>query len=81
MIGCYSDQSKDFATSGNGAEQALGTCEALWEPGLEPDALFETLSQCLMNALERDAGSGWGGFVYIIEKDKVTLSELKMRMD
>lgn len=66
---------------GNGEEQALGACEALWEPDLEPDALFETLSQCLMAAMERDAGSGWGAFVYIIEKDKVTVSDLKTRMD
>ena len=81
LLGNTDQSSADFACIGNGEEQALGVCEALWEPGLEPDALFETLSQSLMGAMERDAGSGWGGFVYIIEKDKVTVSELKTRMD
>ena len=47
----------------------------------EPEDLFETISQALMNAFDRDAFSGWGAVVYIIEKDKVTVRELKTRMD
>ena len=34
-----------------------------------------------MQALDRDAYSGWGGIVYIIETDKVTKRTLKCRMD
>ena len=34
--------------------------------------MFETISQSLLNAVDRDALSGWGAHVYIIEKDKVT---------
>ncbi|KAJ8982239.1 hypothetical protein NQ317_013541 [Molorchus minor] len=34
-------------------------------------------SQALMNAFDRDAISGWGATVYIIEKDKVTVRNLK----
>lgn len=32
----------------------------------EPEDLFETISQALMNAFDRDAVSGWGAVVYIM---------------
>lgn len=80
LIGCLNEPD-DFVVSGTCAEQAFGMCEALWEPNLGPDDLFETISQALMNAFDRDAGSGWGALVYIIEKDKVTVKTLKTRMD
>ena len=47
----------------------------------EPDDLFETISQALLNAVDRDALSGWGAHVYIIEKDNVTKRLLKGRQD
>lgn len=47
----------------------------------EPEDLFETISQALLNAVDRDALSGWGAYVYIIEKDKVTKRLLKGRQD
>lgn len=46
-----------------------------------PDDLFETISQALLSAVDRDALSGWGAQVYIIEKDKVTKRLLKGRQD
>jgi 20S proteasome subunit beta 3 len=46
-----------------------------------PEDLFETVSQALLNAVDRDALSGWGAHVYIIEKDKVTKRLLKGRQD
>ncbi|KAG6977794.1 Proteasome subunit beta type-3 [Fusarium oxysporum f. sp. conglutinans] len=80
FIGCI-DFAKDFIVSGTASEQLFGMCEGLWEPDLEPDALFETISQSLLNAVDRDALSGWGAHVYIIEKDKVTKRLLKGRQD
>ena len=47
----------------------------------EPDDLFETISQALLNAVDRDALSGWGAHVYVVEKDKVTKRLLKGRQD
>ncbi|KAI4156127.1 MAG: hypothetical protein LQ340_000526 [Diploschistes diacapsis] len=79
-IGCI-DFAKDFIVSGTASEQLFGTCEALWEEDLGPDELFETISQALLNAVDRDALSGWGAHVYIIEKDKVTKRLLKGRQD
>jgi 20S proteasome subunit beta 3 len=80
LIGCLNEP-KDFVVGGTCSEQLYGMCEALWEPDLGPEDLFETISQALVNAMDRDAISGWGGVVHIIEKDKVTTKNIKTRMD
>lgn len=49
----------------------------MWEPDLEPEDLFETCAQALLNAVDRDALSGWGAHVYVITKDKITKRLLK----
>jgi len=79
-IGCI-DFAKDFIVSGTASDQLFGMCESLWEPDLAPEDLFETISQALLNAMDRDALSGWGAYVYVIEKDKVTKRLLKGRQD
>ncbi|EDO42974.1 predicted protein [Nematostella vectensis] len=80
LIGCPME-TKDFVVSGTCSEQMYGMCESLWVPDLEPDDLFETISQALLNAVDRDAVSGWGAVVHVIEPDKVTTRTLKARMD
>lgn len=35
-------------------------------PDLEPDELFEVLSQCLLSGVDRDCLAGWGATVYIM---------------
>lgn len=79
-IGCM-EFAHDFVVAGTASHQLLGMCESLWEPDLGPEELFETISQTLLSALDRDAMSGWGAHVYIIEKDKVTKRLLKSRQD
>jgi len=79
-IGC-SMEVDDFVVSGTCVEQLYGMCESLWKPDLEPEDLFETISQAMLNAVDRDALSGWGVVVHIVEKDKVTTRTLKARMD
>ncbi|XP_014773203.1 proteasome subunit beta type-3 [Octopus bimaculoides] len=80
LIGCPMVPG-DFVVSGTCSEQMYGMCESLWQPNLEPDDLFETVSQAILNAVDRDALSGWGIIVYLIEKDKVTERILRARMD
>ncbi|KAF3140579.1 proteasome core particle subunit beta 3 [Orbilia oligospora] len=79
-IGCI-DFAKDFIVSGTASDQLFGVAEGLWEPDLEPEDLFETVSQTLLNSLDRDALAGWGAHVYIITKDKVTKRLLRTRQD
>lgn len=80
LIGCPNEP-EDFAVGGTSSEQLYGMCESLWRPDMEPDELFETISQALLNAFDRDALAGWGGVVHVIEKDKITTRRLKARMD
>ncbi|VVT58574.1 uncharacterized protein SAPINGB_P006277 [Magnusiomyces paraingens] len=80
LIGCI-DFSKDFAVTGTASDQLFGMCESLWEPDLEPEELFEVISQALLNAVDRDALSGWGAVVYVVTKDKVVKRLLKTRQD
>ena len=61
--------------------ELLGMCEALWQPNMTPDEIFECIAQALTNALDRDAASGWGAIVHIIEVDKITTKKIKTRMD
>jgi len=73
---------EDFVLVGSTAmEQLFGICESLWRPDLESEDLFETISQCLLSAVDRDALSGWGALVTIITKDSVTTRQLKGRQD
>ncbi|KAJ3118571.1 Proteasome subunit beta type-3 [Phlyctochytrium bullatum] len=48
---------------------------------VEPEDLFETISQALLNAVDRDAISGWGAVVHVITPDGVITRTLKGRMD
>lgn len=71
----------DFVVVGTCEEQLYGMCETLWKPDLKPDELFEVTAQALINAFDRDAISGWGATVYIIEKDQITKRTVKTRQD
>ncbi|KZT70596.1 N-terminal nucleophile aminohydrolase [Daedalea quercina L-15889] len=80
LIGCI-NFAKDFVVAGTASEKLFGVAEGLWEPDLAPEDLFETISQTLLNAVDRDAYSGWGAVVYVITEDKVIKRTLKGRMD
>lgn len=71
----------DFVVSGTCTENLYGTCESLYKADMDPDTLFETLSQCLLAAVDRDALSGWGGQVHIITSEGVSSKTLKARQD
>lgn len=52
--------------AGTASDKMFGVAEGLWEPDLGPEDLFETISQTLLNAVDRDAYSGWGAIVHIM---------------
>jgi 20S proteasome subunit beta 3 len=56
----------DFVVGGPASSQLYGVAEGLWEPDLEPEDLFETISQTILSALDRDAFSGWGVIVHVL---------------
>ena len=71
----------DFVVSGTATANMYGMCETLYKKDMEPEELFETLSQALLASVDRDALSGWGATVHIITKDGVMSRELKGRQD
>ncbi|KAK9806622.1 hypothetical protein WJX73_000980 [Symbiochloris irregularis] len=75
------EKAHDFMVAGTAPDSLSGMCESTWKPDMEPDELFETLSQCLLSGVDRDALSGWGGIVNVITKDQVITRTLKGRMD
>lgn len=74
-------ETNDFVVGGTCTDYLFGSCESLYKPDMSPDELFETLSQALMSAVDRDCISGWGGVVHIITPTSVTTKVLKARQD
>ena len=72
---------EDFSVAGTCTPNLHGMCEALYRPDMEPDELFEVLSQSLLAAVDRDALSGWGAVVHIITPEGVHTKKLKCRQD
>lgn len=71
----------DFVVSGTNSEALYGVCESFYRPEMTPEMLFETLAQCLLNGVDRDALAGWGGVVHIITPEGIISKTLKGRMD
>jgi 20S proteasome subunit beta 3 len=76
LIGSMTEP-QDFMVGGTSGEQLMAMSETLWEPNMGPEQLFECISQSMMNAFDRDAISGWGAVVRVVEKDKVTTRTMK----
>jgi len=75
------ETSPDIMCAGTAPDSLWGMCESMFRKDMGPEELFETVSQCLMSGVDRDALSGWGGVVYVVTKDKVVARTLKGRMD
>jgi len=76
--GCFA---KDFVVSGTAENSLYGTCETFYKPNMDEEQLFETLSQCLLSAVDRDCLSGWGGVVHILTPERLVVRHLKGRQD
>ncbi|KAL3014481.1 hypothetical protein AAZX31_06G108700 [Glycine max] len=72
---------KDFVVAGTASESLYGACESMFKPDMEPEELFETISQALISSVDRDCLSGWGGHVYVVTPTEVKERILKGRMD
>lgn len=58
-----------------------GVCETYYKEDMNPDELFEVVSQSLLAAIDRDAYSGWGATVYILTPDELIVKNIKTRQD
>ena len=75
------ETSPDFMCAGTAPDSLWGMCESMFKKDMGPEELFETVAQCLLTGVDRDAMSGWGGIVHVLTKDKVISRTLKGRMD
>lgn len=80
LIGAL-EEVEDFEVCGTASESLYGACESMYREDMEPEELFETVSQILLSSVNRDAISGWGGTVHIITPDRIITRTLKGRMD
>ncbi|XP_023178791.1 proteasome subunit beta type-3-like [Drosophila hydei] len=80
LLGCF-DEAPDFVVSGTCVEQLVGMCESLWNPNQTSRELFDAIAQVMVVACSRDAVSGCGARIYIIENEKVTVRLITTRMD
>ncbi|CAD25065.1 26S PROTEASOME BETA SUBUNIT, theta chain [Encephalitozoon cuniculi GB-M1] len=71
----------DFVAVGTADKNLMGICEALYRPDMDEENLFVTCVQAFLNAIDRDALSGWGADCYVIGKNKVTKRSIKGRCD
>mmetsp|Transcript_21249 Transcript_21249/g.41676 ORF Transcript_21249/g.41676 Transcript_21249/m.41676 type:complete len:203 (+) Transcript_21249:783-1391(+) len=71
----------DFVVAGTSESELFGTCESFYKPNLEPEELFETISQCMLAAVDRDCLAGWGGVVHILTPTEHIVKHLKGRHD
>merc|ERR1711874_941267 len=44
----------DFVVAGNNTESLFGACESFFKEDMDPETLFETISQCLVSGVGRD---------------------------
>ncbi|KAF9687188.1 hypothetical protein SADUNF_Sadunf02G0067700 [Salix dunnii] len=80
-IGQNLELAKDCVVAGSASESLYGACEAFFKPDMEPDELFEVVSQALLASVDRDCLSGRGGHIYIVTPDDTKEKILKGRMD
>ncbi|KRH93179.1 20S proteasome, regulatory subunit beta type PSMB3/PUP3 [Pseudoloma neurophilia] len=78
-LGCGSEY--DFVAGGTSVVNLMGLAEALFIPNLDDQDLFTTGMQIFLNAVDRDALSGWGATAFLINSNGIIKREVKARMD
>ena len=71
----------DFVVGGTASELLYGACESFYKESMNPEELFEVISNCLLSSLDRDILSGWGAKVYILTPNDLIVRTIKTRMD
>lgn len=80
LIGCVSTH-KDFASTGTAANNLTGISDVLYTDEMETEDLFVTTMQAFLNAIDRNALSGWGASSIILTPTKRIHREVKTRQD
>lgn len=79
ILGCACES--PFIAAGTAEKNLVGLAEVLYSSNLSDEDLFIVGMQIFLNALDRDALSGWGATSYLISEDKIVKRQVKARMD
>jgi 20S proteasome subunit beta 3 len=77
----YREHNGQFEVAGTASELLYGVCETFYRDNLEPEELFEVISNCLLAGMDRDSLSGWGARVYLLTPGQLIVRNLKTRQD
>ena len=78
-IGTQSD-TEEFACLGTAGDNFYSLCESYYKDNIEPEELEDIVSNVLVSGCDRDILSGWGGQIYLMTEDKVTVKCLKTKL-
>lgn len=79
-IGCVS-RHINFASTGTAANNLTGIADVLHVEEMEEEDLFTTTMQAFLNAIDRNALSGWGSDAILLTPTKRVHREVKTRQD
>ncbi|KAI5170117.1 20S proteasome subunit beta 3 [Pancytospora epiphaga] len=79
-LGCKTEPGS-FVTGGTAATSLMGICETLYVEGMSEEELFTASVQAFLNAVDRDAMSGWGAKCVVITPSRVISRTIKGRCD
>lgn len=80
LIGCV-DSPESYTSAGTASINLTGVSEVLFEENMEDEELFTTAVQAFLNAVDRDALSGWGADAVILTPTKRIHRTIKGRQD
>lgn len=70
-----------FVAEGTAATNLMGLCEVLYRENMEEEDIFVTSLQTFLNAVDRDALSGWGAECFILTPSRCVVRSVKGRCD
>lgn len=75
-LGCMSNP-ETFVVAGTAQNNLAGMCQALYTEDMNHEELFTMCGQAFLNALGRDAFSGWGARCIILTPEKQIVREVQ----
>jgi len=79
-LGCKTEPGS-FVAAGTAEQNLMGMCEVLYREELDAEELFTVGVQAFLNAVDRDALSGWGANCVIITPERRIVRRIKGRCD
>lgn len=79
-LGCKKEPG-NFVAEGSAASNLQGLCESLHRENMDEEELFTVSAQAFLNAIDRDALSGWGAECILISPKRRIVRSVKGRCD